>query len=428
MKVAKQDFSEPAKNKPTEIFAQPLANDVEPVGVTTSSTPTRRLSRWRFFVGVGVYCVVIVAGGKYLISKVGHYNTKTQVVPQISRNINTTGNVVPQKLLTVLPQATDLQIKQVLVKEGDTVKAGQLMAVLDDSVLQTQIDQARGLLKSSEAVVIQKQAAVLQAQADIGKAKAVLVKTQAQAGELKALMIKAEAQLDEAQANLAKAKSERNRYQFLAGEETISVQDLESSSTDATAFEEQVRSAHAEIERVQAEFESVQAEVDSYRAGVSAAQANLSNAQADLKSAQAIVSSSLAQIQQLQTARSRTLLRAPANGLVMEKIAQVGDVTSFDRKLFSLARNSSFVLQVKLEEYQLPNLRIGTPVLVTSDSDKRIRLQGKVREISPVVDSQTYQPIVRIDLPPSTLLRSGMVLRAAITSANPNKPKLTSSK
>ena len=112
----------------------------------------------------------------------------------------------------------------------------------------------------------------------------------------------------------------------------------------------------------------------------------------------------------------------------MERIAQVGDVTSFDRKLFSLVRDSSFVLQVKLEEYQLPNLRIGTPVLVTSDSDKRIRLRGKVREISPVVNSQTYQPIVRIDLPPSTLLRSGMVLRAVIPPTNPKKPKSTNSK
>lgn len=110
----------------------------------------------------------------------------------------------------------------------------------------------------------------------------------------------------------------------------------------------------------------------------------------------------------------------------MERIAQVGDVTSFDRKLFSLIRDSSFVLQVKLEQYQLPNLRIGTPVLVISDSDKRIRLQGKVDKIAPVVDSQTHQPIVRIDLPPSKLLRSGMVLRATIPSANINKPKLTS--
>lgn len=135
---------------------------------------------------------MIVAGGKYLISKVGHHNTKTQVAPsQVSRTINTTGNVIAQEILAVLPQATDLQIKQVLVKQGDTVKAGQLMAVFDDSVVQGQIDEAIGALKSSEAIVNQKQAAVRQAQADIAKAKAVLVKTQAQGGESKAQMVKA---------------------------------------------------------------------------------------------------------------------------------------------------------------------------------------------------------------------------------------------
>lgn len=113
--------------------------------------------------------------------------------------------------------------------------------------------------------------------------------------------LKHQAQLGQAQANLAKAKSERNRYQFLACEGAISVQNLESRSTDATAFEEEVRSAKAEINRVEAEFDSVQAEVDSYRAEVSSAQANLGNAQADLKSAQANVTSSKAQIQQLRT-------------------------------------------------------------------------------------------------------------------------------
>jgi multidrug resistance efflux pump len=300
------------------------------------------------------------------------------------------------------------------------------MAVFDDSVVQAQVDQAKGQLKSAEAIVLQKQAAVRQAQAQLSREKADLVKAQAGLGKEKADLVKAQAELGRDKANLAKAKSERDRYQILASRGAISLQELDTRATDAAAFEEQVRSAQAEVGSVQAEVSQAQAEIGSLRAEVNAAGANVASAQAELNSVQANVSSSKAQIQQLQTQRERTLLRAPANGLVIERIAQVGDVTSFDRKLFSLVRDSSFQLQTMLEEYQLSGVHIGTPVQVTSDSDKRIRLRGTVRKIAPVFDSQTHQPVIRIDLPPSTLVHSGMVLRVAMASNNQaDKQKFT---
>lgn len=423
MKAVKEDFSEQKNGKESEIFAEPIAREIEPT-VTKSAIPASNgLTKKRLIIGVGL-CVAIAVGGKSLISNVGRHNAKTRLPSsaQTSRNIKATGTVVAQELLNVLPQATDLQIKQVLVKEGERVKAGQLMAVFDDSVLQAQVEEARGKMNSSQALVIQKQAAVRQAEAEVGKEKAGLVQAEAGLGKTKAGLVQAQAGLGETEANLAKAKSERGRYQFLATEGAISLQDLESRSTDATAFGEQVRSAQAAIDSSNAEVSNAQAAVGAAQAKLGAAQANVSSAQADLDSAKANLSSSKAQIQQLQTQRERTQLRAPANGLVMERIAQVGDVTSYDRKLFSLVRDSSFQLQTQIEEYELPGIRIGAPVILTSESDKRIRLPGKILAIAPAVDSQTHQPIVKIGLPPSPLLRSGMVLHASIAAANGYKP------
>ncbi|HEY9805482.1 MAG TPA: biotin/lipoyl-binding protein, partial [Candidatus Obscuribacterales bacterium] len=56
--------------------------------------------------------------------------------------IDTTGTVAAFDMLPVLPQRTGLQIQQVLVAEGDLVKAGQALAVLDDSVLRAELSQA----------------------------------------------------------------------------------------------------------------------------------------------------------------------------------------------------------------------------------------------------------------------------------------------
>ena len=62
-------------------------------------------------------------------------------------------------------------------------------------------------------------------------------------------------------------------------------------------------------------------------------------------------------------------------------------------------------------------MRPGTAVSITSDSDQRIKLSGTVRDISPLVDPQNRQATVKIDLPASAFLRSGMFLRASISTA-----------
>lgn len=57
---------------------------------------------------------------------------------RVSRTLEATGTVKAYDLLPILPQATGLQIQQVLVDEGDYVTAGQVMAILDDSVVRSQ--------------------------------------------------------------------------------------------------------------------------------------------------------------------------------------------------------------------------------------------------------------------------------------------------
>lgn len=268
----------------------------------------------------------------------------------VSRTLNATGSIAAYDLLPVLPQATGLQIKQVLADEGDIVKVGQILAVLDNSVLQTQLQQAKAQLESSQAAVGQKQAALAQAKA-----------------------------------TLAQSLRELTRYQYLANQGAINRQDLETRSTTVTTNQQAVQVAIA----------------------------NIGSAQADVRS-------NKAKIQQLQTQIEQTLVRAPANGIVAEKNARVGDVsTGFQTQpLFRIIRDGYLELQLKVPETQLSEVRIGAPVKVTSKMDDRIRLEGKVRDISPLVDQQTRQATVKVDLPSFSYkefrLRPGMFLQADI--------------
>jgi len=49
-------------------------------------------------------------------------------------------------------------------------------------------------------------------------------------------------------------------------------------------------------------------------------------------------------------------------------------------------------------------------------TDPRVRLQGRVREIAPLVNTESREATVTIDMPSTSLLRPGMFARAAITT------------
>lgn len=266
----------------------------------------------------------------------------------VARTLSVTGTVNARDLIPVLPQATGLQIKQILVDEGDSVKSGQTLAILDSSVLQTQIAQAKAEVESNRAVVRQRQASLAQSRA-----------------------------------TLAEANSNYERYRGLADAGAISRQELETRSTTATTARE----------------------------AISVAQANIASAEADVRI-------SLARVQQQQTQLNQTIVRAPASGVIAEQTAQVGDVANSTQKIFSIIQNGSLELQAKVPATNLNQVKINAPVVVTSDADSRLRLQGNVREIAPLVDPQSREATVRIDLPATALLRPGMFASGAITIAN----------
>ncbi|MEG3848462.1 efflux RND transporter periplasmic adaptor subunit [Microcoleus sp. herbarium19] len=378
---------------------------------------------------------------------------------EVAQTLEATGTVAPYDLLPVLPQANGLQIKQVLVAEGDRVEKGQEMAVLDDSVLRSQIAEAAAKVQSADSTVEQAQAQVQQAQsaqqeaqagvaqaqagveraiADAAQAKTGVGQAEAGVEQAKAGVNQAKAGIASAQAKLAQAQREVSRTQNLASQGVISQQDLEKRKTERDTAVQDVNKAKADLNKALEEQNKAAEEVRSAQAKVATAEANISTARAALSSARAKVNtaasavssaranvgnnaagvrSNEAQVKQLQTQLEQTIVRAPDSGIVAERIGRVGDVSSGSQKLFSIIRGNKLELQLKVPETQVSQVQPGTAVQITSDSDKRIKLSGTVREISPLVDPQNRQATVKIDLPASEFLRSGMFLRASISTA-----------
>jgi RND family efflux transporter MFP subunit len=105
---------------------------------------------------------------------------------------------------------------------------------------------------------------------------------------------------------------------------------------------------------------------------------------------------------------------APTGGIVAERPASVGDVTSTGSEVVTLIRNSQLELAGKVPQAQLPQIQVGAPAIVTSSTDSDIRTEGTVQEIQPLVDPQTRTAEVIVRLEESDRLRSGMFLTADV--------------
>jgi len=321
---------------------------------------------------------------------------------RIPRTFTATGTVDAYDLLPVLPQVMDLQIRQVLVDEGDWVERGQLMVVLDDSVLQTQISQAEADVEASRAVVQERQAAVEQAKSALQGALAA--KVEAEAGKQQAI-----ASLAQAQAELEQAERDLQRSETLAAEGAISTQEVDLSRTKAKNAREAVQVAKANVNSAEARISSATANVNSAQATISSMTANVNTALAQLQSQQA-------RVEQQKTYLAQTQVTAPSSGMVSERTARVGDLASPQTPLFRIINQGALELELKIPETQLSQVNIGAPVTLTSDADSRINIKGTIREVAPLVDADTRQATVKVDLPSSSVLRPGMFLQASITA------------
>jgi HlyD family secretion protein len=314
------------------------------------------------------------------------------------------GTVQARDWILVMPKFPGVQIKSILVEEGQRVETGQTIAVLDNTVQQSQVTQAQAQVSSSLAKVdtakTQKESAIAQLQS----AEAQLVSAQTGVRQKEAVLKQEQAVLKEANSNL-------RRYQSLAKAGAISGQELESRSTTTIKARESAAVARADIENAKAEVGRAEATVNQAKAGIGQAEAAIKGASADLANA-------IARVRELKTQSERaTNVTAPSSGIIAKKTAQIGGLTS-DKAMFEIIRDGALELQAKVPETVLERVRLGANVQVQSDADRRIKLYGQVREINPVVDNTTRQALLKIDLPSSALLKPGMFLKAALAYGN----------
>ena len=241
---------------------------------------------------------------------------------------------------TVAPKVSGY-LREVLIADNQAVKAGQVLATIDNRDYVTALDQA---------------------EADVATAQADIENTNASLNQQQATIDQAQATVAVDQANFTFADQENARYGDLAKRGSGSVQMAQQSIS-------RLDTARAMLARDTAAVAAAQRQT-----GV--LQAQLARAQAGLLHSQAVQ-------QQAQLNLDYTKIVAPIDGVVGNRTLRVGQFVQAGTQLMAVVPLASTYVVANFEETQLAAIAPGQPVGIAVDTFSGATVKGKVDSIAP---------------------------------------------
>lgn len=202
------------------------------------------------------------------------------------------------------------------------------------------------------------------------------------------------------------------------------------ATIDRSVQTQQAAALSAGIEQARADARLAKSNLDRARALVKngfISKADLETKASTLDAANARVAVAQAQLGQQRALIGRLDIRAPADGLVLTRAVEAGQVVGAGTgALFRVAAEGAMELQARLSETDLARLHVGSPATVTPVGTT-LKVAGRIWQIAPVIDPATRQGTVRIALPYEQALRPGGFAAAQIGGGQGDVPLLPES-
>lgn len=342
------------------------------------------MGKWRWRIAIALIFVAVSGGGYYaytqLIAPANNQATRkrdrTVTIKRVNLPIIVTANgtIQPEKSINVSPKSSG-RLKSLLVKEGENVRTGQILAYMDESNTLGQITQADGNLAAAQASL------------DLLRA-----------GNRPQDISQAQANLTNTQATLEQSEIVYRQNQQLYQEGAIASRELDAARTTMDANRARVTQAREALSLQQAG--SRPQEVDRAEAQVIAASGSLQTAESQLED---------------------TIIRAPFDGVVVRKYADPGAFvtpttsgsavsSATASSILALASNNQVVANVA--EANIAQIKIGQKVTFQVDAYPNQKFSGRVVSISPqaIVNQNVTSFEVKAEIisQDKQILRSGM--------------------
>ena len=303
---------------------------------------------------------------------------KSQPTP-VKVAVTALGRLQPQDKITYLsaPNSVNgVRVEKLLVKEGDNVKKGQVLAYLENYARsQAAIQQAFDKLLIARTKLAQVQAGAKTG--DINAQKTAITRLNSQ---LKGDVAAQTATINRIRAEVENAQKESDRYQQLSKAGAVSASVADSKKLVLKTTQQQLKEAEATLKRTQDTLQ------DQLKEGKFKLNSIKEVRTVDVELAKSEVKSAETAIQQAKADHDLTYITSTIDGTILRIHARNGEVIA--NSGFAEIGNTS-KMQVLAEVYQtdIQNVRVGQKAIITSTTFPG-KLQGTVREVGWQVDKQ----------------------------------------
>ncbi len=271
-------------------------------------------------------------------------------------------------------------IDNMLVKVGDRVEKGQVVAVIDSRELNSRLTEAR-------------------AQLDVAKAESARI------GRVFPLRIaEARAQLELTRALASYRTTTLTRKQNLAAQKVISRDELEDAAQQADVENSRVTARQATLEREKQEFAQ------------------------ELRKAEASEARAEATVHTLETQISYTRIISPLTGVVSQVAAQEGETIVAGLQvanLITVLDPSRLEMWIYVDETDIGQVRTSQPVEYTVDAYPDRIFKGEIATVYPEPEIRDnivyYRALVTVSAQQAALLRPEMTTQVKIITARKDK-------
>lgn len=245
---------------------------------------------------------------------------------------------------TEIDVATKLagRVLDIMVDEGDVVRAGQPLAQMQIDVLDAQRNEARAQSQQAIATVASAKAQVAARESDTVAAQSVVTQR--------------ESELDAAQRRLARSKT-------LSKGHAMSIQEFDDDRAHADGAAAAVAAAQAQVAAAQAATKASQAQVIGAGFGVDATEATVARVEADIQDSRLV---------------------SPRDGRVQYRVAQPGEVLAAGGKVLNMVDLSDVYMTFFLPETVVGKVALGSEVHIVLDAARQYVIPAKLSYVSSV--------------------------------------------
>lgn len=254
-------------------------------------------------------------------------------------------------------------VVRIPVDEGQTVRRGDVLIVLDDKDIRAALAESRAAVEGAAAKLVQLRDVALPA---------------------------AQQSLVQAQANLVLARQQWQRAQDLTAKGFVSRSALDDARRNLDVAESQLRAAQLQVESNTpsgSDYRLAQAALTQARANVALAEARL----------------------------EQTVIRAAVDGTLIARNVEPGNVAQPGKELMVLAPSGETQIVVDIDEKNLSQLRLGQKAIGSADAYPKERFEAELFYINPGIDALRGSVETKLRVPkPPAYLRQDMTVSVDI--------------